>query len=366
MPRVNEGRAKGWMFTVNNPTDEERPFLPDDATYVCYQLERGEKEDTPHYQGYILFKERKRLSTVKALKFLMRAHLEVRRGTDAQAIAYCSKRETRAGAFVELGSRPEGGQGKKKALVEACELVRAGTAVQSLPEAYDCVRVRNGRGLRELQADIRRALVPAFRQLEVLVLWGPSGLGKTRYSYERFGVEMVFVLNQPSQGSTVWFDGYVNQTCLLIDDFEGWIPYRYLLKLLDGYPMELAVKGSFTPALYTTVVLTSNVAPVDWYRDFADMGAIPVPLARRITEVRHITENLFSEAAPTIPDDIPPPGDDGAASAGDSSDSEEEPLQPADKRFKMTKEEEQHFLDVYRDPDYMSEISVDSSAEASE
>lgn len=285
-------RAKGWMFTINNPGDDDRPAMYADVVYCCYQLERGEAE-TPHYQGYVLFAERKRMNQVARVPFLRRAHLEVRRGTNAEAIAYCSKEETRAGPFVEIGERPEVGQGKKKILDESCKLVRAGVAVRDMPEEFDAVRVRNGRGLRELQADLRRKEMTKFRHLDVKVLWGPTGVGKTRYAYEHFGMDQVYVLNQPAQGTNVWFDGYDKQRCLLIDDFEGWIPYRYLLKLLDGYPMELAVKGSFVPALYESVVITSNNAPEDWYREWQEMGAVPAPLARRISSVMHITEPLF-------------------------------------------------------------------------
>lgn len=331
---MGDGRAKGWMFTVNNPTDEDRPFLPDDAEYLCYQSEMG-AEATVHYQGYVLFKTRKRITAIKKLKCFARAHLEVRRGSNEQAIAYCSKHETAiANTFTELGTRPQGGQGKKQLLVDCCQALRRGSKLSKLSDEFDSVRVRNIRGLRELQADLRRDSVPKWREVYVEVLWGGSGLGKTRHAYELFGHEEVFMLNQPAQGTNVWFDGYDSQRCLLIDDFEGWIPYRYLLKLLDGYPMELAVKGSFVPALYTNVVITSNVAPIDWYPNFADMGALPVPLERRISHVMHVEYNLYPPAGSTP--STQPASQPVDLDAGPASESEGEPLVPPSPKRKRS------------------------------
>jgi len=47
--------AKNWLFTINNPIDEDRDrliSLKEDANvnYLIYQLEEGE-EGTPHFQG---------------------------------------------------------------------------------------------------------------------------------------------------------------------------------------------------------------------------------------------------------------------------------------------------------------------------
>jgi len=47
--------AKNWLFTINNPTDEDQirlTSLKDEANvqYFIYQLEQGD-EGTPHFQG---------------------------------------------------------------------------------------------------------------------------------------------------------------------------------------------------------------------------------------------------------------------------------------------------------------------------
>lgn len=75
------------------------------SKYMMYQLERG-RRGTVHYQGFVLFEEKKSLIQVKVL--FPRAHLEVMRGSVAQCEQYCTKDDT----FVEgpwvTGTRPAG------------------------------------------------------------------------------------------------------------------------------------------------------------------------------------------------------------------------------------------------------------------
>lgn len=107
--------AKNWCFTLNNPTDDESSHLrrfDDDnyrndigVTYLCYQREAGDS-GTEHYQGYITFTTRKRLSQAKAA-LAERCHLEVAKGTPKQNRTYCTK-EPRIDGPWEYGDIPQG------------------------------------------------------------------------------------------------------------------------------------------------------------------------------------------------------------------------------------------------------------------
>jgi len=83
----------------------------------------------------------------------------------------------------------------------------------------------------------------------------------------------------PTSTGQLWFDGYDGQDVVIFDDFYGGLPLPYMLRLLDGYPMRLPIKGGHTYAKWTKVYLTSNVPPTEWYQD--PDGAF----ARRIHEV---------------------------------------------------------------------------------
>ena len=105
-PRAN-GASKRWVFTLNNysPHDQDRlRALSRDpvCSYLIFGREVGDN-GTPHLQGFIILSARKRLSQVKALVG-GRAHLEVARGSPAEASAYCEKEEDYE-KFGELPAR---------------------------------------------------------------------------------------------------------------------------------------------------------------------------------------------------------------------------------------------------------------------
>lgn len=106
-------RAKRWVFTLNNPTDDEAQAIADygdsDACeYLVYGRETGDS-GTPHLQGYVIFNSAIRLSTVKSRLGSQRFHLEVSRGTPSEASDYCKK----DGDYEEFGDCPEVSQGKR-------------------------------------------------------------------------------------------------------------------------------------------------------------------------------------------------------------------------------------------------------------
>lgn len=285
-------RAKYYLFTVNNPVDRDIPTLDNGITFIVYQEEVGET-GTRHIQGYLGLDERCRVINLKErYPWLSRAHLEVRRGTHKQALDYCTKEATRVSAPVYLGTMPSCG-GSATSLQAACDVLRSGEKLCNVNN--DTVFVKHHRGLQALRAQVLRASSASWRVIKVLIIYGLTGLGKTRWAYERYGVQNVFRLTQPV-GAQLWFDGYDGESCVIIDDFTGWIKYRYLLTLLDGYPVDLPVKGAVVPALFTTVVITSNVPYEAWYPNH-DVS----PLRRRISRIIQVHEPLdFTSGAPDL------------------------------------------------------------------
>lgn len=88
-------KAKAWMFTIQNPLSDELSgtFADSQVLFAAWQLERAPSTGTLHLQGYCVMKKVQSFAQMRRL--LPGAHLEVRRGTHAQAIAYCSKADTR-------------------------------------------------------------------------------------------------------------------------------------------------------------------------------------------------------------------------------------------------------------------------------
>lgn len=80
--------------------------------FVTWQVEEGDDTHAIHWQGYVELTSPCRMAKVfREIPFLAHAHLEARRGTAAQAIAYCQKNETRkAGPWTHGEPAVQGGR----------------------------------------------------------------------------------------------------------------------------------------------------------------------------------------------------------------------------------------------------------------
>lgn len=84
------GKSRNYCFTLNNPSAQLDFAADPRVTYWCYQEEIGDS-GTHHFQGYIELMHPLSIRAIKRIDGMSRAHLEVRRGTAAQAKAYCQK-----------------------------------------------------------------------------------------------------------------------------------------------------------------------------------------------------------------------------------------------------------------------------------
>lgn len=96
-------RSQKWCFTLNNPVEQEAPVYWRDIPnikFCIWQLERS-ATGTPHYQGFVWFRQRCYLNAVKALS--PRAHWEPARGDMKENVLYCSKSESQIRCPVIFG-----------------------------------------------------------------------------------------------------------------------------------------------------------------------------------------------------------------------------------------------------------------------
>jgi len=191
----------------------------------------------------------------------------------------------------EFGTKPH--QGKRKDLDEIKDLVVARKTNIEIMES------RGGSAARyEKQITFLRFTYGSIfsdRQLQgirVIVIWGPTGSGKTyaAVNYIAQGCDY-YIVEAPARGTDkVWFDGYEMQKCLILDDFAGeFCNLNYLKRVLDKYKLKVEVKGSHVWACWTTVVITSNKPPIEWYQpsQFNHIAEEDInALKRRITEIR--------------------------------------------------------------------------------
>lgn len=69
---------------------------------------------------------------------------------------------------------------------------------------------------------------------------------------------------------TKWWDGYLGQSNVVLDEFRGTIDVAHILRWLDRYPVRVENKGGSLPLLATHFWITSNLDPRLWYPDLDD------------------------------------------------------------------------------------------------
>ncbi len=251
-------------FTLNNPSGL-LDYNEEKMHYLVYQEEVGES-GTHHFQGYCEFKTRTVLATVKALLGGDSVHVEPRRGTQAQAIAYCKKDDTRVAHEDphEHGTPKVQPQGKRNDLVAFKNDVMAGKRKRDLVDDHLTVLAK----YPKLYDTLNSKRPEREETVEVTLLIGPTGLGKTRYVYDRYRDNEEFYI-QPLSNGTTWWDTYDGHKYVLIDDFAGAASHMTLtclLRLLDRYPSLVPTKGSHTWFFPTHIYVTTNILPKDWYK----------------------------------------------------------------------------------------------------
>lgn len=195
-------------------------------------------------------------------KLLPGAHWEVRLGTHEQARAYCTKGETRVTDPVELGVPPE--QGHRSDLGGLCDLVVKGSSNRDLAEACAVTYVRNYRGL----AALRMAIAPARSAKTItVVLWGPTGCGKSRYVHSGIDPGELY-----TKDATQWWPEYSGERFAVLDEFYGQLRHEYMLKLMDRYPLRVEFKGGYAEFNSRVLFITSNRDPREWYSGLTEQN----------------------------------------------------------------------------------------------
>jgi len=261
------------MFTINNPLPSDDPEAWNQdlrITFCVWQLEKGEKDSVPHYQGYICFNQTMRLAAMK--KINERAHWEGRIAkTHGAAIDYVTKADTRVEGPWFYGDQPQdrggkggaGEAGDKRKLEDLKVLIDEGASLTDLYEKSFALVLRNERGLKSYMAlkTVRNRDWITF----TTVYWGPPGTGKTKRAKYMAGPD-AYWLKKPGTHQTVFFDGYDGQEDVVIDEFYGWLPHDLLQRMCDRYPLLVDTKGGAVSFKPRRIWITSNKAPWEWYK----------------------------------------------------------------------------------------------------
>jgi len=264
-------KARSYCFTINNYTSDDLSQLEAlpanvDIKYLIYGKEIGEL-GTPHIQGYVSFASP--ISSKSFCKKLIRAHVEIAKGTAEQNKIYCSKE----GDFVEIGIMPS--QGKRSDIDSIRQLVNEGKGMEQIidiAQNYQSIKI----------AESLLKYKEKKRDFKPIVKWfyGATGTGKTREAYSQSNGKRIYAAMETSR----WFDGYDAHEVLIIDDMRhDFIKFNNLLKLLDRYEYRVETKGGSRQMLAKEIYITCPMHPRDLFTKTTECIE---QLLRRIDEIR--------------------------------------------------------------------------------
>lgn len=265
--------SRGWCYTINNYTEEDRDALRSlKCVYNVFGYERGE-EGTPHFQGYVHFKDAKTMSAVK--KMMPRAHLEPRKGTVDQAVDYCKKE----GDYEEFGEKPmsqkEKGECNKKRWRQIIDKAQEGDE-EWLKENEPDVYYKQLATFRSHKKPRREVLNYEETPHEWWV--GPTGTGKSRRVWEQYP-------NHYAKEKNKWWCNYTGQDTVVIEEADPKNMEHLADRLkvwADRYPFPGEIKGGRIEGIRPLkVIVTSNYTPEECFPNQNDLE----PILRRFKVV---------------------------------------------------------------------------------
>jgi len=265
--------ARAWVFTINTRDGDVDEFnsrknyilsweteLPPTVKGITFQLEKGD-EGVLHLQGFVCFNTTHRLPGVKRVfqcEWMWAQRCENR----ARAIVYARKEETRQEGPWTFGE-VDGRQGARTDIEALHNDITAGHQNVQLWDDHFGSMLRFHKAV-----DVYRQLrIPNTRaKPRVRVYWGPTGTGKSHRADEEARALGEPYYPEVAEGQ-VWFDNYDGVSPIIIDEFTGQWNVNFMKRLLDKYPLQVAVKGSFVKVQATDIWITSNQDPETWWWD---------------------------------------------------------------------------------------------------
>lgn len=292
-------QSRKWLLTINNPLD--KGFTHDEikrivseiksVSYWCMADEVGLKTQTPHTHIFLYSSGGIRFSTLK--KRFPPADLEMSRGSALQNMEYVSKTgkwendkksdTTVDGTFYEFGEMPVERQGARNDLADLYGMIKSGMSDYEILEGMPDALVRLDHINRTRQTINQENFKSLSRELKVVYIFGPGGLGKTRSVMDAYGYSKVYRVTDYDHP----FDNYAGEDVILFDEFHSQIGLELMNHLLDRYPLQLPCRYVNKWACYTKVYIIANISLNDQYKEYQKLYYDSwLSFLRRITEVR--------------------------------------------------------------------------------
>ena len=250
---IGNDERKGYVYVFTDFNINKVYELTDEIRGIGWGLEKCPTTGREHLQGFV---QTYKQITFKPLIKLLGGNVwvKVANGTIEQCKEYCKKegKYSELGYFVRKGQRLQG-------IVENHE---AGNSIKDIIINDEDKYLKYHSGIDKIYAimDIDK-YGGEVRTMTNTIIWGDSGVGKTTAIYTKHGLENCYLLGDPDGDNKCW-NGYQDQTVLILDEFYSWIKLSTMLKMLDGLPFQCRRLGSSVYARFTHIYLTLNEDPL--------------------------------------------------------------------------------------------------------
>lgn len=249
--------ARRWMLTLPESEYDQAEVEKRLGKYkaVVGQLEEAPTTGYRHWQLYLEAKSPIRFSTLRNL--FPKGHYKPARETRIACVRYCTKEDSYAGVRLNLGKIDlTVKQGKRTDLDSYLEqiMLEGKSADEVIHDDPRAVPYASHLRQLELIRD-RETWGKKFREVEVHYIHGGTRTGKTSALFETYGYTDVYRV--PNWKNP--FDGYRGQDILLLDEYNTSVPMVDLLKILEGYPLEVSARYADKIAKFTKVFIVSNL-----------------------------------------------------------------------------------------------------------
>lgn len=315
-PGPNRIRTKHWVFTINAREGSNlcaAPLWdPEKMDYLVFVHQIAPTTGTHHWQGYIECKKKIDITPLKRMLCPSDPGLPAvfkRRGTQEEAIAYIKddEKKTNVGDVYEFGEPTKISQGHRSDLENVVGMVREGKSDREILDAYPSTFARNYQAIQVVRETLAEptSLVDVSEGHRVIVIYGPSGIGKTYQT--RLMNPDAYVTDKGEKEHP--FDQYKGQKTIVLDEFmhDEW-KHKTLNTLMDmHYSHAFPARYHDHWNVAKKLIILTNDNPALWY-SVAGTGLAPELLA---TIRRRIRGNCFE--CKTREDVLIALGDDAAA-----------------------------------------------------
>lgn len=267
-----------WLATI--PHHGFTPWLPDGFCFIRGQLELGAARDYLHWQ--ILVIARRKCSARYMQECFGPWHFELTRSKAADD--YVWKEDTRVdGTQFELGQRPH----SRSAPRDWDKVWDDAVSGQFMSIPAD-IRVRCYSTIKRIHENHLR---PVGIERTCYVFWGPTHTGKSHRAALEAGEDYY-----PKDPNSKFWCSYRGEEHVVINEFRGRIDISHMLQWTDRYKTLIDTKHGRTALKATTIWITSNLHPSDWW---PDCDAHTVAAFIRRCRIEHLTETYEFPRSPS-------------------------------------------------------------------